>query len=231
MELQQFTQQEVYEGQAKFVSNVYSWMSGALALTGIVAMGIASQPDLINAVMSNRILFYGLLIGEFALFMYLIGAINRMSASTAIASFVTYAALNGVTLSVIFTHYTSSSIAATFFATGGTFAVMSFLGYRTKRDLSKLGGLLYMAVIGLIIATVVNIFWVDSTLYWITTYLGVFIFVGLTAYNAQRIKQMSYQVIDGTEDARKMAVLGSLIIYLDFINLFVYLLRFFGRRN
>ena len=145
-------------------------------------------------------------------------------------SFLAYSFLNGLTLSVVFLAYTKSSIASTFFVTAGTFAAMSLYGYFTKKDLSSWGNLFFMALIGLIIATIVNVFWANTTLYWITTYAGVLIFVGLTAYDTNRIKQMlaNQEVNEGTQ---KLALLGALTLYLDFINMFLYLLRIFGDRR
>ena len=145
-------------------------------------------------------------------------------------SFLAYSFLNGLTLSVVFLAYTKSSIASTFFVTAGTFAAMSLYGYFTKKDLSSWGNLFFMALIGLIIATIVNVFWANTTLYWVTTYAGVLIFVGLTAYDTNRIKQMlaNQEVNEGTQ---KLALLGALTLYLDFINMFLYLLRIFGDRR
>lgn len=153
-----------------------------------------------------------------------------MSFASAMVSFLAYSFLNGLTLSVVFLAYTKSSIASTFFVTAGTFAAMSLYGYFTKKDLSSWGNLFFMALIGLIIATIVNVFWANTTLYWITTYAGVLIFVGLTAYDTNRIKQMlaNQEVNEGTQ---KLALLGALTLYLDFINMFLYLLRIFGDRR
>ena len=153
-----------------------------------------------------------------------------MSFASAMVSFLAYSFLNGLTLSVVFLAYTKSSIASTFFVTAGTFAAMSLYGYFTKKDLSSWGNLFFMALIGLIIATIVNVFWANTTLYWVTTYAGVLIFVGLTAYDTNRIKQMlaNQEVNEGTQ---KLALLGALTLYLDFINMFLYLLRIFGDRR
>ena len=211
---------------------VYVWMTLALCITGLTAFYVASSPNLIGAIISNRILFFGLIIGELALVMGLVSAINRISFSTATMLFILYSILNGATLSMILLVYTRASIASTFFITAGTFAGMAFVGYTTKKDLSKMGGILLMGVIGLVIATVVNMFVASSMLDWIISYLGVAIFVGLTAYDAQKIKNMLRTY--GTEvndETQKIALLGSLTLYLDFVNLFLYLLRIFGKRN
>ena len=171
-----------------------------------------------------------LVVAELALVIYLSARIARMSFASAMVSFLAYSFLNGLTLSVVFLAYTKSSIASTFFVTAGTFAAMSLYGYFTKKDLSSWGNLFFMALIGLIIATIVNVFWANTTLYWITTYAGVLIFVGLTAYDTNRIKQMlaNQEVNEGTQ---KLALLGALTLYLDFINMFLYLLRIFGDRR
>ena len=157
--------------------------------------------------------------------------VNRMSPAIAMGAFLFYAALNGLTLSVIFLVYTAESIGLTFFITAGTFGAMCIYGATTKRDLTSLGSLCFMALFGLILASVVNIFWHSSGLYWVVTYAGVLIFVGLTAYDAQKIKQMHAAGMEGTDQDRKAAILGALALYLDFINLFLYLLRIFGRRK
>lgn len=170
------------------------------------------------------------MIAEVALVIYLSARIARMSFASAMISFLAYSFLNGLTLSVIFLAYTKASIASTFFVTAGTFAAMSLYGYFTKKDLSSWGNLFFMALIGLIIASVVNIFWANSTLYWIITYVGVLVFVGLTAYDTYRIKQLlaNQEVNEGTQ---KLALLGALTLYLDFVNMFLYLLRIFGDRR
>ncbi len=213
------------------MTKVYGWMSLALFVTASVAMFVASTPALVYALASNKILFYGLLIGELLLVGYLAIAVMRMTATMATAVFLGYAVLNGVTLSLIFLVYTTGSIASTFLVTAGTFAIMSAYGYYTKRDLTTLGNLLFMALIGLILASVVNIFWQNSTLMWITTYAGVLIFVGLTAYDTQKIKEMNIIGNEGTDEDRKEAIRGALTLYLDFINLFLYLLRILGGRR
>lgn len=208
---------------------VYVWMTLALAITGITAYGIAMSPGIITAIVTNRVLFWGLIIAELALVVSITAAINRLSLATATMLFVLYSVVNGATLSVIFLAYTMSSIASVFFITAGTFAVMAFIGYVTKTDLTSLGKILFMALIGIIIATVVNVFFVKSgTMNLVISYIGVLIFVGLTAYDSQKIKNMLMMADDMDESAQKLALLGSLTLYLDFINLFLYMLRIFG---
>ena len=210
---------------------VYVWMSLALAITGITAFGVANSPGVMSMIFSNQIVFWGLVIAELALVFAISGAINRLSLSTATMLFVLYSVINGVVLSSIFLVYTMTSIASVFFITAGTFAVMAFFGYFTKTDLSSLGKILMMALIGIIIATIVNIFTKSEGLAMILNYLGVLVFVGLTAYDSQKIKQMLMMAPDTGEAAQKVALLGALSLYLDFINLFLYLLRIFGSRR
>lgn len=211
---------------------VYVWMTLALVLTGITAYGVASSPGLMMTIIQTPAIMWGLIIAELAIVIAISAAINRLSLTTATLLFVLYSVLNGATLSLIFAVYTMSSIANVFFITAGTFGVMAAYGYFTKRDLSSWGKLLLMALIGLIIATLVNIFLVKSSGFdLILSYAGVLIFVGLTAYDTQKIKQMLAMQTDMGEGAQKVALLGALSLYLDFINLFLYLLRIFGRRE
>ena len=210
---------------------VYVWMTMALLITGFTAYGVATSPGILQAIYSNQILFWGLVIAEFALVIGVSAAINRLSLAMATLMFVLYSVINGALLSFIFLAYTASSIATVFFITAGTFAVMAFIGYTTKTDLTSMGKILMMALIGLIIATVVNLFIKSSGFTLILSYVGVLVFVGLTAYDSQKIKQMLLQAPDAGEGAQKLALLGALSLYLDFINLFLYLLRIFGKRE
>ena len=210
---------------------VYVWMSLALAITGFTAYGVATSPGIMQAIYTNQILFWGLIIAEFALVIGVSAAINKLSLTTATLMFILYSVINGALLSYIFILYTASSISTVFFITAGTFAAMAFIGYTTKTDLSSWGKILLMALIGLIIATVVNVF-IKSTMFdMILSYVGVLIFVGLTAYDTQKIKNMLYEAEYADESYQKLALLGSLTLYLDFINLFIYLLRIFGSRD
>nr|WP_229376765.1 Bax inhibitor-1/YccA family protein [Fibrella aquatilis] len=212
------------------MSQVYGWMSIALLITAVVSIYTASSETLLTMIFSNRLVFYGLLIGEVLMVMGLSAAINKLTPTAATALFIAYAALNGLTMAVIFLLYTGSSIASTFFITAGTFGAMSAYGYFTKTDLSSWGNLLFMGLIGLIIASVVNIFLHSETVYWITSFVGVLIFTGLTAYDTQRIKAMITLGLTPQEE-RKGAIMGALRLYLDFVNMFLYLLRFFGNRR
>ena len=210
---------------------VYGWMAMALVITALTAYYVARSPQLIQLIFTNQPVLWALIIGEFGLVLGLSAAINRLSLTTATIMFVLYSVINGATLSVIFLVYTMSSITSVFFITAGTFAAMSAFGYFTKTDLSSWGKILLMALIGIIIATIVNIFLKSSGLEMIVNYLGVLIFVGLTAYDVQKIKQMLLQAPDAGEGLQKLALLGALSLYLDFINLFIYLLRILGSRR
>ncbi|MBN8682729.1 MAG: Bax inhibitor-1/YccA family protein [Chitinophagales bacterium] len=217
--------------QASFITKVYTWMTVALVITAFVAMFTASSPFMLNLIFSSRIVFWGLVLGQLGMVVYLSSAIGRMSANTATIVFLLYSVVTGLVLSSIFVIFTAASIASTFFVTAGTFGAMSMYGYFTKRDLTKLGSLLVMALIGLVIASIVNWFWANSTLYWITTYAGILIFVGLIAYDTQKIKAMNVIGNEGTDEDRKEAIMGALTLYLDFINLFLYLLRLLGSKK
>lgn len=217
---------------AILMRNVYLWMTLALVMTALTAGYVANNPGWIQELVENPLLFWGIFGAEFALVIWLSARIMKISFPTAGLLFAVYAILNGVTMSIVFFAYTAESIATTFFITAGMFGTMGLLGYFTKRDLSTMGRFLYMTLIGLIIASIVNIFLDSSILYWITTYLGVITFSGLTAYDTQKIKRMlevyGSEVNDNT---MKLALLGSLNLYLDFINLFLYLLRIFGNKK
>lgn len=212
------------------MSKVYLWMTLALVVTGMTAYYVASSPAILYAIVSNQIAFWGLFIGELVLVFVLSSRIMSLSFVTASLMFVIYSIMNGVFFSFILLAYTEQSIATTFLITAGTFGAMSLFGFVTKRDLSTMGHILFMLLIGLLIATVVNIFMKAEGLTLILNYAGVVIFVGLTAYDTQSIKQMLQEHGD-KEGAEKIALLGSLSLYLDFINLFIYLLRILGSRK
>ena len=212
------------------MKGVYMWMAAAMFITAGVAFFTASSPTLLQLIFGNPIAIWVLFGGELALVLGVSAGINRMSPTTATALFLLYSAINGLTLSSIFFAYEIGTIYQAFAASALTFGGMSLFAMTTKRDLSGLGGILMMALIGLIVASVINIFWANSTMDAIITYAGVFIFVGLTAYDTQKIKQMS-AAVEYTSDAampRRFAILGALTLYLDFINLFLYILRLFG---
>ena len=217
---------------SSLMRSVYIWMALALAVTGLTAMTIATQPQIVYAIFANRAIFWMLMLAELGMVIYLSARIMSMSFATAGIVFVVYALLNGVTLSSLFMAYTAESIAQTLFVTAGTFGAMAVIGFLVKRDLSAIGRFFYMALIGLIIATVANAFFHNSGLAMICNYAGVVIFSGLTAYDTQKIKNMLVQFGDRRDETvMKLALLGSLSLYLDFINLFLYLLRFLGNRR
>jgi uncharacterized protein len=217
--------------QRAFILKVYGWMFLALSVTGLTSLFVASSETLLEVIFGNRIVFWGLIIGELLLVGSLVAAVRKMSAAIATGVFIAYSILNGITMSCIFVLYTGSSIASTFFVTAGTFGAMSVYGMVTKRDLTNFGSFLMMGLIGMVIASVVNIFLQNETVYWLTTYIGIFIFVGLTAYDTQKIKDMNITGNEGTDEDKKEAILGALTLYLDFINLFLLLLRVMGNRR
>lgn len=212
------------------LNRVYTWMTAGLLVTGAVAMFVANSVALTRLIFGNPIIFFGLFLVQIVAVVGLSAAVNRLSPAVALAIFMGYATLNGLTFAAIFLAYTAESIAGTFFVTAGMFGSMSAYGYFTRRDLSGLGNFLFMALIGLLLASLVNIFWANSALYWIITYAGVLIFVGLTAWDTQKIKHLAAQVNNETE-AGRVAAIGALTLYLDFINLFIYLLRILGNRR
>ena len=216
-----------------FVRSVYNWMALGLALTGLIAFYVSNSPNLIRYFYTNRIIFFGLLIAELAIVFILSARINKMSPTTATGLFLLYSALNGLTMSFVFIVYTSSSIASTFFVCAATFVACSVFGWTTKRDLTSLGGFLMMGLIGIIIASVVNLFVGSSAFGMIISYVGVLVFVGLTAYDTQYIKNMALSQPEGLEAGvlRRGAIIGALKLYLDFINLFLMLLRIMGNRD
>lgn len=217
--------------QQRYMVKVYGWMGVGLLITGFVAMYTASSETLLGYILGSRWMIFALIILELVCVGVLVGLINKMSANMATVVFIVYGILNGLTMSCIFVVYTEASIASAFFITAGTFAVVSIYGYLTKTDLSRWGNILFMALTGLIIASVANFFMKSETLYWITSYASVLIFVGLTAYDTQKIKNMNIIGNEGSDQDHKEAIMGALTLYLDFINLFLSLLRIFGRRK
>ncbi len=213
-----------------FLAKVFNWMAIGLGLTGITAYFTANSEAALQVIFGNQMIFYGLIIGELGLVFYLSARIQKLSAQAATGLFIGYSVLNGITLSVVLLAYTMTSIAATFFITAGMFGAMAVYGFVTKKDLSSWGSFLFMGLIGIIIASVVNIFIGSSMMSWIISGIGVIVFTGLTAYDVQKITQIgSSGIMESGETAiRKGAIMGALALYLDFINLFLMLLRFFG---
>jgi uncharacterized protein len=213
-----------------FIQGVYNWMALGLGLTGLVAFIVAGSPGLRQLIFGNTLIFFGLIIGQLALVFTISSRVHKMEASTATNLFILYAALNGATLSIIFLAYTASSIASTFFICAATFGVCSIYGMTTKKDLTSWGSFLFMGLIGIIIASVVNIFLRSSAVSMIVSYIGVFIFIGLTAYDTQKLKNMALTQPEGLDAGviRKGSILGALSLYLDFINMFLFMLYIFG---
>lgn len=214
-----------------FVQRVYGWMAAALAVTGFVALGVSRSDALQQIIFGSPVVFFGLIIGQLVLVVWLSARIGSMSASTATTVFIGYAVLNGLTLSAIFLMYADATIASAFFVTAGLFTVMTLYGFFTKTDLTRMGNILGMALLGFIIASVVNLFLRSEGFYWLITYAGVVIFVGLVAYDSQRIRAMALSGVGGTKEGDRYAVMGALRLYLDFVNLFLLLLRVLGRRR
>jgi FtsH-binding integral membrane protein len=221
----------VETAQQRFVTKVMGWMCAALLTTAAVSYYVVSSEQLLMTIITNRMLFFGLIIAELGIVIAISAAIKRLSSMAATGLFFLYAALTGATISVVFIAYTQESIFTTFLITAGTFGAMGIYGYTTKRDLTSVGSLAFMGLIGVILASILNIFVRSTFLYTVVTYVGVLVFVGLTAYDAQKIKRMGAQLAEGSEAEKKGAILGALALYLDFINLFLLLLRIFGRRR
>ncbi|MBS9425861.1 Bax inhibitor-1/YccA family protein [Photorhabdus caribbeanensis] len=224
--------QQAGTGLQTYMAQVYGWMTCGLLLTAFVAWYVSLHQDVVSYIFSHSILFYGLIIAQFGLVFVLSGMINRMGASLATGLFMLYSALTGLTLSSIFVIYSIGSIASTFVVTAGMFGALSFYGYTTKRSLSGLGSFLFMGLIGIILASLINLWLKSAALTWAVTYIGVVIFAGLTAYDTQKLKEMGEDLdVNDKENLRKFSIVGALTLYLDFINMFLMLLRIFGDRR
>lgn len=217
------------ERVSAFLSRVYGWMFVGLLITAVVAFGVASSPTLIETLILNRLLFWVLVFGQLGLVIYLSARVEKIAPATAAALFALYSALVGITTSVILLIYTGSSITQTFIITAGMFGATAVFGTVTKRSLAGLGQFMFMGLIGLLLAMIVGMFWQNDALQFVISVVGVLVFTGLTAWDAQRLKQMAVALPDGR--AGSYAVVGALSLYLDFINLFFFLLRFTGNRK
>ena len=215
--------------RASFFPRVYGWMAFGLLVSAAASVAVLSSPRALQFVFGSRVVFFGLILGELGLVFYLSARVMSMSSSAAKGAFLAFAALNGVTLASIFLVYTAGSIASTFVVSAATFGATSAYGMATKRDLTGFGSFVVMGLFGIVIASVVNLFLRSEAVYWITTYIGVFVFVGLTAYDTWKLKRISAAATG--EAAGKLAILGALTLYLDFINLFLMLLRLFGKKR
>lgn len=220
-----------------FLANVFSYMAGALAITGVIAYAFGNSMELMSYLINFEtggmtILGYAVMFAPLIMVLVMSFAFNRLSSFALLALFIGYSVLMGMSLGFIFLAYTGTSIASTFGITAGTFGVMAVLGYTTKTDLTKFGGILRMALIGIIIAMVVNIFLGSETMDFVISILGVLIFTGLTAYDVQKLKRIGAGMeFEGQASHSKLAIMGALTLYLDFINLFLFLLRFMGDRK
>jgi uncharacterized protein len=213
----------------QFFNSVYAWMASGVALSAVVAWWVSTQPQL-WPIFRGPAMFVLILV-ELGLVVAIAGAVNRISAGVATALFMLYAAMNGLTLSFLFLAYSGASLATTFGVSAGMFAATSIYGFVTRRDLTRMGSLLFMALIGLILASIVNWFWANPALYWFITYAGVLIFVGLTAYDTQRLKMIAVQTAGNPAMAARYAIVGALQLYLDFVNMFLFMLRIMGDRR
>lgn len=211
--------------------STYMQMAAALTVTALTSYFLSQSAAFLAMFLTNSSLMWIAIIAELGVVIWLSARLHAMSMTMATILFIAYSVLNGVTLSVIFLVYKPEVIALTFAVTAGMFAVMSIIGYTTRMDLSKVGGILLMALVGIILASVVNIFLGSETLYWVITYIGVLVFVGLTAYDTNKLRQIYTQYGEVNETGHKLALMGALTLYLDFINLFLYLLRIFGNRR
>jgi FtsH-binding integral membrane protein len=223
------TPAQAAERVSAFLWKVYSWMAIGLGLTALVAFVVAGSPDVIRILVGNRLVFFALIIAELGLVFYLSARAQSMAPGTAAGLFALYSALNGVTLSVVLLAYTGESVATTFVVTAGMFGALAFFGSTTKRSLAGAGQFFMMGLVGLILASLVGMFWHSDALQFLISVVGVIVFTGLTAWDAQRLKQMALAIPEG--QAGGYAIVGALSLYLDFINLFLMLLRFTGRRN
>jgi FtsH-binding integral membrane protein len=215
---------------AQFFNMVYAWMAAGLALTAGVAWWVSTRPDLMMQVFRGPVII-GLFLAQLVLVGVISAAINKINAAAATALFMLYSALNGLTLAGLFIVYTQATLASAFLITAGMFGAMSLWGFVTKRDLTALGALLFMALVGLVIATLVSFFWHNSLLTTVINYAGVLIFVGLTAYDTQKLKQIAVYTSDNPAMAARLSINGALTLYLDFLNLFLFLLRILGNRR
>jgi len=212
-----------------FLWKVYGWMAVGLGLTALVAFAVASSPDLLRVLVGNRLVFFALVIAELGLVFFLSARADRLAPGTAAGLFALYSALNGVTLSAILLVYTGESVTMTFVVTAGMFGALALFGSTTKRSLAGAGQFFMMGLVGLILASIIGMFWHNDALQFLISVVGVIVFTGLTAWDAQRLKQMALALPQGQVGA--YAVVGALSLYLDFINLFLMLLRFTGSRR
>ena len=229
MDTRTATSVQAAERVSAFLWKVYGWMAIGLGLTAVVAFAVAGSPDILRALVGNRLVFFGLVIAELGLVFYLSARADRLAPGTAAGLFTLYSALNGVTLSVVLLAYTGESVTTTFVVTAGMFGALALFGSTTKRSLAGAGQFFMMGLVGLILASIVGMFWHSDALQFLISVVGVIVFTGLTAWDAQRLKEMALALPEG--QAGSYAIVGALSLYLDFINLFLFLLRFVGDRR
>lgn len=217
--------------ERSFVARVFAWMGVGLGFTAALALVLGTNDDFVDALASSPVLYFGLLIAELALVWYLSARVMRLSGTTATTLFLVYAGLNGVTLSVILAAYSTATVGSTFVVCAGMFGAMALIGWRTSIDLTRFRSIFMMALIGLLLTMVVGLFWDNSTLYWVTSFAGVAIFSALTAYDVQKVKNIGAELSADPHTERNLAIIGALALYLDFVNLFLFLLRIFGGRD
>jgi len=217
------------ERVSAFLWKVYAWMAIGLGITAVVAFAVAGSPDMLRVLVGNRLVFFGLMIAELGLVFYLSARVDRLAPNTAAGIFALYSGLNGVTLSVVLLAYTGESVTTTFVVTASMFGALALFGSTTKRSLAGVGQFLMMGLVGIILASIVGLFWRSDALQFLISVVGVIVFTGLTAWDAQRLKQMAVTLPAG--QVGSYAIVGALSLYLDFVNLFLMLLRFTGRRD
>jgi uncharacterized protein len=220
---------EAGERITSFLRSVYAWMAGGLAITALTATYVAASPAIVTTIASNRLLFWGIVIAQLGIVFVLSGRVRTLAASTASMLFVAYSALTGLTLSFVLLAFTGESVATTFVVTAAMFGALAGYGTLTRKSLEGWGQFLFMGLVGVVIASIVGIFWQSSALQFVITFVGVIVFTGLTAYDAQRLKAMALALPEG--QIGSYAIMGALTLYLDFINLFLMLLRIFGDRR
>ena len=212
-----------------FLRAAYGWMAAGLAVTAVVAWFLASSPELVISIARNRLAFWGLALAQLGVVFYLSARVNRLAPSTAAGLFLGYSALTGVTFAIILLAFTGESVATTFFVTAGMFGALAMYGTVTSRSLAGMGQFLFMGLIGVVLASIVGVFWHNDAFQFVLSFVGVILFTGLTAYDAQRLRNMALALPDGQTGS--YAIVGALTLYLDFINLFLFLLRFLGNRR
>lgn len=225
------TQARSESSVSEFLSRVFLWMALGLAVSAAGSWWLLAQPGLLMTMVKNQWMFFALVIAELALVFWLSARAMTMAAGTATLLFLIYSFLNGLTLSPLFLVYTGASVLTTFAVTAGTFFFFSLYGFATKKDLTSLGGLFMMGLIGIILASLVNLFLKSTGLEWAITFVGIAVFMGLIAYDTQKLKNIHAAGFQGADNEGRIVILGALALYLDFINLFIMLLRIFGRRR